>query len=86
MSEFALDSLFVIAKVFFEVANLLFGEYTKYRQQKKKTIAPFSLTGPSQSLLLPGVAIRQQEVAVPAFLGYSFQVMRLIVQLAHSTI
>lgn len=71
MSEFALESLFVIAKVFFEVANLIFGEYTKYRkkEKKKKTIAPFSLTRPSQSLLLPGGAIRQPKVAVPAFIG-----------------
>lgn len=36
MSEFAIESLFVIAKVFFEVANLLFGEYTKYRQKEKE--------------------------------------------------
>jgi hypothetical protein len=35
MLEFALDSLFVIAKVFFEVANLLSGEYTEYRQKEK---------------------------------------------------
>lgn len=36
MSEFALESLFVIAKVFFEVANLIFGEYTKYRKKEKE--------------------------------------------------
>lgn len=36
MSEFALESLFVIAKVFFEVANLIFGEYSKYRKKEKE--------------------------------------------------